>query len=88
MNINIPFHFSGILDGKHYNRCIKAHKCMFEALARCYWQEFRKWLENEEMEFRLENLSHALVEFRSTLGVANIDIELPDTHEKLKVIIN
>ena len=58
---------------------------MFEAITRCYWQEFQKWLKNEEMEYRLEPLSHTLAELRSTFDVENFNIESPVAHDKLQV---
>ena len=32
------------LDGKHYNRAVRAHKVVTEALQRLRWQEFETWL--------------------------------------------
>ena len=54
--IKIP----SILDGKHYNRSIKANKIIFEVLYRCYWSEFEPWSHEEDMEFRIEPLTVAL----------------------------
>jgi hypothetical protein len=39
-----------VLDGKHYNRAVRAHKCVYEALMRLAWREFLKWLEKSENE--------------------------------------
>ena len=78
---------SGILGGRHYNRCVKAHKCMFEALSRCYWQEFLKWLETEEMDYRLEHITNALAELRSVFDVEDLGIEIPNLNEKLQVLL-
>lgn len=32
-----------ILEGKHWNRAIRAHKLTFEALWRCLWPRFLEW---------------------------------------------
>ncbi len=31
---------NGVLDGKHYNRAVRVHKCIYEALMRLVWAEF------------------------------------------------
>ena len=33
---------SGVIDGKHYNRGVRAHKYLYEALMRLAWAEFTK----------------------------------------------
>ena len=40
----------GVLDGKHYNRAVRVHKRIYEALMRLAWTEFTLWVkENQEM---------------------------------------
>ena len=37
---------NGILDGKHYNRAVRVHKYIYEALMRLAWAEFILWMED------------------------------------------
>ena len=37
---------AGVLQGKHYNRALRMHKLMYEALERLRWYEFGRWLED------------------------------------------
>ena len=47
---------AGVLDGRKYNRVIRLHKLMYEALMRLAWAGFEAWLgENEK-----DNLTQAL----------------------------
>ena len=39
---------SGVIDGKHYNRGVRAHKYLYEALMRLAWAEFMRWLETSD----------------------------------------
>ncbi|KAK3728046.1 hypothetical protein QZH41_015787, partial [Actinostola sp. cb2023] len=41
---------NGVIDGKQYNRSVRAHKYVYEALMRLAWGEFMKWLENSDPE--------------------------------------
>ena len=79
--------FLGILDGKHYNRCIKTHKCMFEALQRSYWIEFEQWLKTEDMDYRLEHLTNALERLLSEFSTEKLVLELPGVQDKLQVTL-
>ena len=36
---------SNILEGKMWNRAVRAYKLTFEAVWRCLWPEFTKWCE-------------------------------------------
>ena len=44
---------SGVLDGRRYNRAVRFHKLMYEALQRLAWKGFQSWIE----KFPEENLS-------------------------------
>lgn len=44
---------SGVLDGRRYNRSVRFHKLMYEALQRLAWKGFQSWVEN----FPVKNLS-------------------------------
>ena len=39
---------NGVLDGKHYNRAVRVHKYIYEALMRLVWAEFLLWKENDQ----------------------------------------
>ena len=34
------------LDGKHYNRAVRVHKCIYESLLRLAWAAFMLWVED------------------------------------------
>ena len=42
-----PGSLPGVLDGKHYNRSVRAHKIVFEALLRLRWEVFQNWLKTK-----------------------------------------
>ena len=44
---------SGFIDGKHYNRGVRAHKYLYEALMRLAWAEFTKKLESSDPNHRI-----------------------------------
>ena len=37
---------NGVLDGKHYNRALRVHKCIYEALLRLAWEAFMLLVED------------------------------------------
>ena len=37
---------NGVLDGKHYNRALRVHKCIHEALLRLAWEVFMLLVED------------------------------------------
>ena len=41
---------AGVLDGRRYNRAVRLHKLMYEALMRLVWQGFRPWIEENHEE--------------------------------------
>ena len=41
---------NGVLDVKHYNRAVRAHKYIFEALMRLAWVEFLPWADDNVPE--------------------------------------
>ena len=43
-----PGSLKGVLSGKHYNRCVRAHKMIFEAMERLRFQAFEETLSNLE----------------------------------------
>ena len=43
---------NGVIDGRHYNRAVRAHKCVYEAMMRLVWSEFMESLESKNQEER------------------------------------
>jgi hypothetical protein len=43
-----PGSLKGVLSGKHYNRCVRAHKMIYEAMERLRFQAFEKTLSTLE----------------------------------------
>ena len=41
---------AGVLEGRSYNRAIRWHKIMFEALNRLAWNGFQRWIEEEHKD--------------------------------------
>ena len=41
---------NGFLDGKHYNRAVRVHKYIYEALMRLVWAGFTNWVEENVPE--------------------------------------
>lgn len=39
----------GVLEGRHYNRGIRVHKIVFEAMLRLRWKAFRTWLTEQNI---------------------------------------
>ena len=68
-----------LLKGKSYNRGVRAHKLIMEALLRLQWQAFCNWLEEEREDHRLEGVDMRQIE-------TNLDKfkESPATGEKKK----
>ena len=54
---------SGVLDGKMYNRAVRTHKYIYEALMRLVWKGFIPWIE--------ANLQHQLDLVTSLLTVVS-----------------
>ena len=51
-----------LLEGKSYNRGVRPHKLIMEALLRLQWQAFCKWLEREREGHRLEGVDMSQIE--------------------------
>ncbi|KAL9977627.1 hypothetical protein ACROYT_G015055 [Oculina patagonica] len=43
---------SGVLDGRRYNRAVRCHKLMYEALMRLAWKGFQSWVEDNHPDKR------------------------------------
>ena len=57
---------SSVLSGKHYNRAMRVHQVVMEALFRLLWRSFEQWLSEEEALGRIlsARLKNALECFR------------------------
>ena len=53
---------AGVLEGRRYNRAVRLHKLVYEALMRLVWQGFRPWIENNHEG------STAIVEIKINFG--------------------
>ena len=53
LNFALP---AGVLEGKHYNRSVKAHQIVAEAFERLRWQEFEEWTRSSELELKESDL--------------------------------
>ena len=53
---------AGVLEGRSYNRAIRFHKLMFEALNRLAWNGFQRWIEerHEDKKPRVDDLMKGL----------------------------
>ena len=49
---------AGVLDGKKYNRAIRLHKLVYEALLRLAWCGFEAWLGDGDKNELAETLLH------------------------------
>jgi len=49
---------SGVMEGRRYNRGVRFHKIMYEALMRLVWKGFRPWIEANQQESKslIENV--------------------------------
>ena len=57
---------SGVLEGKHYNRGVRAHKIVFEALLRLRWEVFQNWLKMKQPEFEEKNIVSKIAKVRES----------------------
>jgi hypothetical protein len=62
----------GVFDGKMYNRAIRVHKCLYEALMRLAWASFMSWLDKNESEM-VNSVLEEIKDFRHDLSQCNIE---------------
>ena len=53
-----------VLSGKAYNRAVRVHKCLYEALIRIMWQKFLNWIDENH-----PNLNVTLNDLTDFLGI-------------------
>ena len=56
-----PGSINGVLTGKHYNRCIRSHKLVYESMQQLRLKAFRDTLSNDESE-KLDAIAISLLE--------------------------
>ena len=55
---------NGVLDGKHYNRAVRVHRCIYEALLRLAWEAVTILGSENCQSISLQNLLSASQPFR------------------------
>ena len=58
---------SGVLEGKMYNRAVRVHKCVYEALMRLVWQQFSPWVASNHPD-KLPNLCEVKAHVSEMVG--------------------
>lgn len=61
----------GVIEGKRYNRSVRFHKLLYEAMIRLAWKDFPTWLEMNgysEDNHHVECLMKELLEMVQHLG--------------------
>ncbi len=61
-----------VLEGRHYNRGLRVHKLVSEALGRMRWSAFRKWNENHAYNLNLDELAHDFEDLRVEINQHNL----------------
>lgn len=65
----------GVIKGKHYNRAIRAHKYIAEALLRMQWRLFEAWLDDKmPTDVNLAELSSMLKHLRSESSLQSAEV--------------
>ena len=49
---------SGVLEGRHYNRAMRIHKLLYEALEQLRWESFGEWLAQENSA---QDINHSMI---------------------------
>ena len=72
---------TGVLGGNHYNRAVRAHKIMHEALLRVKWADFGSWLsEHPQDAFNQQALCNLLNELHDAVSCDTISRLLGSEH--------
>ena len=65
---------SGVLDGRRYNRAVRFHKLMYEALQRLAWKGFQSWIEEiPEKNLSVQQFSNGLIPLYNDLCQREFD---------------
>lgn len=63
---------NGVTDGKMYNRAIRVHKCVYEALMRIAWENFLTWIDDDDSE-TVHFFTNEVMKLRDNLSECNTD---------------
>ena len=63
---------SGVLEGKHYNRGVRAHKIVFEVLLRLRWEVFQNWFKIKQLEFEKNNIVAKIAKVRESFKSSEV----------------
>jgi len=78
---------NGVIDGKQYNRAIRVHKCIYEALMRLAWAEFTLWVDsNEEKSAVIKSCVDKVNDIADDLNQHNFS-DLLDSPQLLELMI-
>ena len=74
----------GVLDGGHYNRAVRSHRIVLEALIRRSWVSFFQWLNENREEFSQDEVLRYITCLRDSCNQTNADSMLhPDDFQIL-----
>ncbi len=65
----------GVIEGKHYNRAIRVHKVIYEALMRLAWDEYIKWL-NEKASQEQRAIASSLLDLIASMDLSQKSQEI------------
>ena len=80
-----PGSVAQVVAGKHYNRGLRVHKLVMEALLRFQLQAFGKWCEGKDLQVDLENVSKLLNDIRLVLACKTSD-DSEDVHQRVQAM--
>lgn len=71
---------AGLMEGRKYNRAVRVHKLVYEALMRLAWKGFLPWLQNNHAEeiHHLEETLKSIEDFHSSVCQASLELLLED----------
>ena len=70
-----------VFEGKHYNRAVRAHKIVMEALWRLQWKSFGNWLrEKEKSDVDLKKVHDVVQSFRENRSKEDFEKLLDSPH--------
>ena len=64
----------GVLRGKHYNRAMRSHRIVMEALLRLRWQSFINWLNQQNDTFNKHVIVTMVQNIQTTLNDESINV--------------
>jgi len=73
----------GALEGRHYNRKLRVHKLVSEALGRMRWSAFRKWNENHTDPVNVYELTSVFRDLRAEMSEYTFNTVLECNSEKI-----